>query len=57
MSLLQRIAISNGNKWRKTRANLILTCLDHSKVIHWNKKLQAEIRQKRLERLSPQVKH
>ena len=56
MSLLRRIAISNGNKWRKTRANLILTRLDQSKVIYWNKELQVEIRQKHLERLSSQVK-
>ena len=48
MSLLKRIAISNGDKLRKAEANLILARMDKNKVSHWNKKLQAEIRQKRL---------
>jgi hypothetical protein len=55
MSLLKRIAVSNGDKLRKARANLILAGLDQPKVAHWNNKLRAEIRQKRLEHLSPRL--
>ena len=57
MSLLKRIAISNGDKLRKAEANLILARMDQNKVSHWNKRLQAEIHQKHLRRLSLRVKH
>ncbi len=56
MSLLKRIAISNGDKLRKAEANLILARMDKNKVSHWNKKLQAEIRQKHLRRLPFQTR-
>lgn len=56
MSLLKRIALSNGDKLRKAEANLILARMDKNRVSHWNKKLQAEIRQKHLRRLPLQTR-
>ena len=47
MSLLNRIAISNGNKLRKAAANLTITAMDGKKVADWNRSLQDTIYQKR----------
>jgi len=46
MSLLNKIAISNGNKLRKAAANLTLTVMDGKKVADWNRSLQDTIYQK-----------
>ena len=46
MSLINRIATSNGNKLRKAAANLTLAALDKKKVSDWNHSLQHEISQK-----------
>ena len=43
MSLLTRIARSNGNKQRKIQANFLISALDQSKIAYWNKNLEAEI--------------
>jgi hypothetical protein len=43
MSLLSRIAISNGNKLRKSSANLAITIMDAKKVADWNRSLRNEI--------------
>ena len=50
MSLLNRIATSNGNKLRKAAANLTLAAMDEGKVSDWNRRLQGEIYQKTVER-------
>jgi hypothetical protein len=47
MSLLNKIAISNGNKLRKAAANLTITAMDGKKVADWNRSLQDAIYQKR----------
>jgi hypothetical protein len=46
MSLLNRIAISNGNKVRKAAANLAITAMDAKKVAGWNRNLRSEIHRK-----------
>ena len=46
MSLLNRIAISNGNKLRKAAANLTITVMDGKRVAAWNQSLQDTIYQK-----------
>ncbi len=56
MSLLNRIALSNGNKQRKVQANLVLRSLDQAKIDHWNKDLQAEIRRRNQKRSPLSVK-
>jgi hypothetical protein len=43
MSLLTRMAISNGNKERKIYANKWLTMINHHKMSKWNNNLQAEV--------------
>lgn len=48
MSLLNRIAISNGDKRRKIKANRVIMMMEQQRVVHWNKSLEAEIRRKRL---------
>ncbi len=50
MSLLNRIATSNGNKRRKAAANLTLTAMDDGKISDWNRRLQSEIYQKTVKR-------
>ncbi len=50
MSLLNRIATSNGNKLRKATANLTLAAMDDGKVSDWNRRLQSEIYQKTVKR-------
>ncbi len=47
MALLNRIAISNGNKARKRAANLLITNKDGHTVASWNKQLKTEIQKKR----------
>jgi|GEM_PF-7013214 len=42
MSLLTRIAISNGDKARKATANRALAVMDQHKIVKWNKHLEAE---------------
>jgi hypothetical protein len=49
MSLLNRIAISNGNKLRKAAANLTITEIDTKKVVDWNRSLRSEIYRKTVE--------
>ena len=46
MSLLKRIAISNGNKDRKADANKVLAAMDYHKVVNWHQSLGVEIRRK-----------
>ncbi len=46
MSLLNKIAISNGNKLRKAAANLIITAMDGKKIADWNRSLQDRIFEK-----------
>jgi hypothetical protein len=53
MSLLNRIAISNGDPSRKIKANLAIATMQQYKVTYWNKSLEAEIRRKRLKQVSP----
>jgi hypothetical protein len=43
MSLLTRMAISNGNKERKNNANTLLVTMDRHKVAKWNQGLQIEV--------------
>lgn len=47
MSLLNKIAISNGNKMRKAAANRIIAIMDGQKVAAWNQSLQDTIYQKK----------
>jgi hypothetical protein len=47
MPLLNKIAISNGNKLRKAAANLTITAMDGKKVADWNRSLQDALYQKR----------
>ncbi len=47
MALLNRIAISNGNKARKRAANLLITNKDGHTVVIWNKQLETEIQKRR----------
>ncbi len=42
MSLLRRIALSNGNKARKNEANATIKQMDRRVVKNWNKKLAGE---------------
>lgn len=49
MSLLTRIAISNGDIVRKARANKILAVMDQGKIVNWNKNLEAEAGKKQEE--------
>ncbi len=53
MSLLNKIAISNGNKRRKAAANLTITAMDGQKVADWNRSLQDAIYQKKRLRAIP----
>jgi hypothetical protein len=53
MSLLNKIAISNGNKLRKAAANLTISAIDGKKVADWNRSLQDTIYQKRRLRAIP----
>ena len=53
MSLLNKIAISNGNKQRKAAANLTITAMDDKKVAAWNRGLQDTIYQKKRMRAIP----
>jgi hypothetical protein len=53
MSLLNKIAISNGNKLRKAAANLTITAMDGKKVADWNQSLQDTIYQKKRLRAIP----
>jgi len=53
MSLLNKIAISNGNKQRKAAANLTITAMDSKKVAAWNRGLQDTICQKKRMRVIP----
>ena len=46
MSLLYRIAISQGDQTRKTVANETIAALEQHKVADWNRKLQNEISKK-----------
>ncbi|HEX9925732.1 MAG TPA: hypothetical protein VGD99_23960 [Anaerolineae bacterium] len=46
MSLLSRIATSNGNRKRKAVAIKTLASVDHEKVVDWNRTLQKEITQR-----------
>lgn len=46
MSLLSRIATSNGNQKRKVVATKTLASVDHEKVVDWNRTLQKEVSQR-----------
>ena len=46
MSLLNKIAISNGNQLRKATANRIITVMNSRKVAAWNRSLQDTIYRK-----------
>lgn len=46
MSLLSRIATSNGNQKRKTVATKTLAGLDNETVADWNQSLKKEISQR-----------
>ena len=46
MSLLNKIAISNGNKVRKAAANRTIAVMNSQKVAAWNRSLQDTIYQK-----------
>ena len=46
MSLLNKIAISNGNKGRKAAANRIITAMNSQKIAAWNRSLRDTIYQK-----------
>jgi hypothetical protein len=52
VSLLNRIAISNGDKRRKIKANRAIMMMEQQRVVHWNKSLESEIRRKRLKMLA-----
>jgi len=47
MSLLNKIAISNGNKVRKAAANRTIAVMNGQKVAAWNRRLQDTICQKK----------
>jgi len=47
MSLLNKIAISNGNKVRKAAANRTIAAMDGKKVAAWHRSLQDTIQQKK----------
>ena len=47
MSLLNKIAISNGNKARKAAANRTIAVMNSQKVAAWNRSLQDTINQKK----------
>ncbi len=47
MFLLRKIAISNGNKKRKDKANETIAEQTQEVIVTWNKKLEAEIQQKK----------
>ena len=47
MSLLNKIAISNGNKARKGAANRTIAIMEAQKVAAWNRSLQDTIYQKK----------
>jgi hypothetical protein len=47
MSLLNKIAISNGNTARKAAANRTIAVMDGQKVTAWNRSLQDTIYQKK----------
>lgn len=40
MTLIHRIAISNGDKERKEIANKLISAMDHDKIAEWNLELQ-----------------
>ncbi len=46
MSLLRRIALSNGDKVRKMAANQMLVVMDETRILAWNNQLQATIDKK-----------
>lgn len=46
MSLLSRIATSDGNRTRKAVATKTLAGVDREKVVDWNRTLQKEITQR-----------
>jgi hypothetical protein len=46
MSLLARIAVSNGNQELKTSANLLIAALNRHTVEAWNKQLEMEIQKR-----------
>ncbi len=46
MSLLRRIALSNGDKVRKMAANQMLVVMDETRILAWNNQLQAAIDRK-----------
>ena len=46
MSLLTRIARSNGDKVRKAGANLLIAAMDRQIVTTWHHQLEEEIRKK-----------
>ena len=54
MSLLYRIAISQGDQTRKAEANEVIAVIEQGTVSNWNKSLQAEIRLKTRECFSQQ---
>ena len=43
MSLLHRIAISQGDQARQAAANAAIATLEQPRLVDWNKHLQAEI--------------
>ena len=47
MSLLNKIAISNGNTARKAAANRTIAAMNSQKVAAWNRSLQDTIYQKK----------
>jgi MOSC domain-containing protein YiiM len=47
MSLLNKIAISNGNKARKAAANRTIAVMNSQKVAAWNRSLQVATYQKK----------
>jgi hypothetical protein len=47
MSLLNKIAISNGTDARKAAANRTIAIMDGQKVAAWNRSLQVTIYQKK----------
>ena len=46
MSLLNKIAISNGNKARKAAANQAIAVMNGKTIAAWNRRLQDTIHQK-----------
>lgn len=46
MSLLKRIAISNGNKKRKAMANRTITRMNQAELAAWHRQLHFEISRK-----------